>query len=188
MPTKLALPSSCFAAATTSGASATHGPHQEPHTTTTAGLPRRAAMSSALPSRSLPDSSTGDARSTAFTAWTVPSPLTNPVSPVPSSEEQPDRSRAAQANAPRVLRMSGPLLLGRVPRGERRVAVLDRDQVARGLGVGHLRDAVVGEVQRRQRAERALALARVDVLAALLDVQAGRPDRQLVGHDHGLVA
>ena len=83
---------------------------------------------------------------------------------------------------------SGPLLLGGPTRRERRGLVLDRDQVSGRFGVAHHRELVVDEVQRRERAEGALALPRVVEVPTLLRVQAGDPDRELVRHDHGLVA
>src|SRR3954471_20490031 len=185
-----APPSRCWAA-TTSGASARHGVHHEPQTTTTTGLPRSPARSSGAPSRSLPPSSTGSPRSAADTWLIAPSPVTKPLSPVPCSDVQPVRSSTQARSGPRARRrsdISGLVLLGGSPGRERSGLVTRRDQVTGGLGVGDLREPVPHEVQGRQRAQRALPPARVVEEGALLHVQSGDPDGQLVGDDDRLVA
>ena len=175
-------------------ASARHGAHHEPHTMTTTGLPRKSATSiglavEVLARRARP----GPPRSAASTVRIAPSPVTKPLSPVPSqrragAEGERAAGTAARRRASRCQGVLRALLLGRAAGRERRLLVLDRDQVAGGLGVAHLGDPVADEVQRGQRAQRALPASRVVQLAAALDVQAGGPDRQLVGDDHGLVA
>ncbi len=59
-----------------SGASATQGAHQDPHTLTTSTSPRAEALSQAPPSSSSPLSSTGSPRSASGMVSTAPSPET----------------------------------------------------------------------------------------------------------------
>jgi len=58
------------------GASARHGPHQEPQTLTTTTLPRKSVSDIVSPSRVRPDTSPGCLRSAALTVVMMPLPAT----------------------------------------------------------------------------------------------------------------
>ena len=119
------------APSTTSGASARHGAHHEPQTTTTTGLPRRSARSSGLAvevlagraSTASPRSAGGDLGRRCRRR------LTKPLSPVPCrpraarQREQTGSRRAAHRASAGARARSGPLLLGRAAGRERRVLV-----------------------------------------------------------------
>ena len=109
----------------------------------------------------------------------------------PAGLEQPTSSRDAQQGGGRRKggKRSGPALLGG-PAGRERCALV----AGRGSGRPRARSRPPGsrvpsrEVERGQRAERALPLPRVVQERPVFHVQPGDPDRQLVGDDHRLVA
>ena len=180
MPTNCARSPSSFAAATTAGASARQGVHQDPQTTTTTGLPRRSGARAGRrrgrrPRRSRP----GRRGPSAATSVTAPSLVTKPLSPVPSQRRCSPSARAgrrAAGAAPAAA--AARTLQGRVSSGAppaENGALLSR---ARGSGRRRARsrtpgEPVADEVERRQRAQRALALARVVEERPLLGRAAG---------------
>src|SRR3954471_7318034 len=163
-----------------SGVSTRQGAHQEPQKLSTATSPASSVEENAVPSSSVPEnsgavcrSSTGTTSPAAVPATKRNSPplLTSTASPWPllqplSSSPAAARSTDADLRTGHRVRVGGPGRLG----------VLDPDQ------------PVVLVDQRGDAGQGALPLAGVVQVAAPLQVQPHRPDRQLVADADGLVA
>ena len=192
-PRKATSSPSSAAASLRSGCSTRHGGHCDHQTLTTTGCRagrrgRRRCRRGRSPVSSIGLAAVGrrDLRRHARRRRCSPCRRSRTGSEQPASASR--QASPSEGERARRSRASGPVLLRGATGRERGGAVAHRDQVAGRLGVAHLHHPVVVEDDAGQRAQRALAVLGVVEVAALLQEQPRRPDRQLVGDDDGLVA